>query len=127
MITVFFLLYPHFFPPSLAPLPPFKSLHPSLLLSLSPPHCFPLPHPCVTPASPSTRPLPQLDSPLPRLASLLPGFSLKSSLPHLHSDFFTYYCFRKTLDYLELGVRKLVNVVCAIVHSPRFLADQSPE
>ena len=37
MITVFFLLYPHFFPPSLAPLPPFKSLHPSLLLSLLPP------------------------------------------------------------------------------------------
>ena len=69
MITVFFLLYPHFFPPSLAPLPPFKSLHPSLLLSLPPPHCFPLPpphcfplpHPCVTPASPSTLPLPQLD------------------------------------------------------------------
>ena len=134
MITVFFLLYPHFFPPSLAPLPPFKSLHPSLLLSLPPPHCFPLPHPCVTPASPSTRPLPRLDlslnstrlsldSPLSRLAS--PSSLL--SLPHLHSDFFTYYCFRKTLDYLELGVRKLVNVVCAIVHSPRFLADQSPE
>ena len=121
MITVFFLLYPHFFPPSLAPLPPFKSLHPSLLLSLPPPHCFPLPHPCVTPASPSTRL--SLDSPLSRLAS--PSSLL--SLPHLHSDFFTYYCFRKTLDYLELGVRKLVNVVCAIVHSPRFLADQSPE
>ena len=125
MITVFFLLYPHFFPPSLAPLPPFKSLHPSLLLPLTV-------SPCLTPASPP--PLPRLDlslnstrlsldSPLSRLAS--PSSLL--SLPHLHSDFFTYYCFRKTLDYLELGVRKLVNVVCAIVHSPRFLADQSPE
>ena len=127
MITVFFLLYPHFFPPSLAPLPPFKSLHPSLLLSL------PLPltvSPCLTPASPP--PLPRLASPSTRLSldsplSCLASPSSLLSLPHLHSDFFTYYCFRKTLDYLELGVRKLVNVVCAIVHSPRFLADQSPE
>ena len=93
MITVFFLLYPHFFPPSLAPLPPFKSLHPSLLLSLPPPHCFPLPHPCVTPASPSTRPLPQLDlslySPLPLLASPSTRLSLAWLLPQVFSPSLT--------------------------------------